>query len=216
MWKIQATKSIQAIRFNLSWDSSDDVTWASPVNTVGNFVADGIDNDWEDDSSSWYSTPKGSLIEREEEGEWIKLDHVEEDVFGNVFVAPLDASAVGGLAGGTTADQVNPFTVGLAVLDADAEGMSKNMLVVGGPCANTVAADLMGNPEVCTEGFEEGKAMLKFFDRNGKDALLVAGYSAEDTMGASRVLADFEDYDMSGDEVEVVVTSLDQISISTV
>jgi hypothetical protein len=197
--------------FNLVWDSTDGFELANPNGILG-----GVDNDNDDDSSSWYYTAKGTLVEIDEDGAWVKVMHPEEDVFANVFVAPLEASAVGGVSGGTTADQVNPFSVGLAVLDADAEGMSKNMLVVGGPCANTVAADLMGNPEECTSGFEEGKAMLKYFTRNGKDALLVAGYSAEDTMGASRVLADYEDYDMSGDEVEVVVTSLDQISISTV
>jgi len=198
-------------RMDLTWDSTDGFELLDPSG-----VGSGVDNDNDDDSSQWYATAKGTLLEVEEDGEWIKIQHPEEDVFGNVFVAPLDASVAGGTSGGATADQVNPFSVGLAVLDADAEGMSKNMLVVGGPCANTIAADLMGNPEDCTEGFEEGKAMLKYFERNGKDALLVAGYSAEDTMGASRVLADFEDYDLSGDEVEVVVTSLDQISISTV
>jgi len=204
--------AFSALRFDLSYDTSD----GFELSVVSGSDFGPEDNDNEDDSSSWYATEKGTLVELDEDNKWLKVQHPEEDVYGNVFVAPLAASAVGGLAGGSTSDQVNPFSVGLAVLDADAEGMSKNMLVIGGPCANTVAAGLMGNPEDCAEGFEEGKAMLKYFDRNGKDALLVAGYSAEDTMGASRVLADFEDYDMSGDEVEVVVTSLDQISISTV
>ena len=204
--------AVSSPRFNLTYDSSDGLE----LSVVSGSDFGPEDNDNDDDSSSWYATEKGTLVEIDEDSKWLKVQHPEEDVFGNVFVAPLSATAFGGVAGGTTSDQVNPFSVGLAVLDADAEGMSKNMLVIGGPCANTVAAGLMGNPEDCTEGFEEGKAMLKFFDRNGKDALLVAGYSAEDTMGASRVLADFEDYDMSGDEVEVVVTSLDQISISTV
>ncbi|MBT4271884.1 S-layer protein, partial [archaeon] len=112
------------------------------------------------------------------------------------------------------ADKVNPFSVGLAVLDSEAGSMSKNMIVVGGPCANTVAAELMGNPENCAEGFEAGKAMLKYFDRSGMAALLVAGDQADDTVGAAYVLADYDSYDLSGDEVEVVVTSLDEITVS--
>ena len=40
-------------------------------------------------------------------------------------------------------------------------------------------------------------------------------YSAQDTLGASYVLADYEDYALSGDEVEVVVASLQDISVTT-
>jgi hypothetical protein len=58
--------------------------------------------------------------------------------------------------------------------------------------------------------------MLKYFDRNTRSALLVAGYSAQDTLGASYVLADHEDYDLDGDEVEVVVASLSDITVNTV
>ena len=110
---------------------------------------------------------------------WLELSHPEEDVYANVFVAPLSAKVTaGGESGTITADKVNPFTVGLAVLDTDAGSLTKNMIVVGGPCVNTVAASLMGNPASCAEGFEEGKAMIKSYDRSGKSALLVAGYGA--------------------------------------
>jgi hypothetical protein len=146
----------------------------------------------------------------------VTIVYPEEEAYANVFVTPFTATAVGGGAGGVTADKVNPFSVGLAVLDEDAASMSKHMVVVGGPCVNTVAASLMGNPASCAEGFEEGKAMLKYFNRNGRAALLVAGYSAQDTLGASYVLADYEDYALSGNEVEVVVASLSDISVSTV
>ena len=89
-----------------------------------------------------------------------------------------------------------------------------NAVVVGGPCANAVAAELLGNPEVCTEGFEAGKAMIRAFEHsNGRVAILVAGLSALDTRRAAKVLAQFGDYDLSGDEVVVSGTTLSDISV---
>lgn len=110
---------------------------------------------------------------------------------------------------------VNPIAVGLAVLDTNAPAIgTDNLIVVGGPCANTVAFELMGQPENCAEGFEPGKAVIKLFaDQN---ALLVAGYEAQETLGACYVLADYEDYDLSGTEAEVVVADLNTITVNPV
>jgi hypothetical protein len=117
--------------------------------------------------------------------------------------------------GAITTTTVNPIAVGLAVLDTEAPAIgSKNMIVVGGPCINTVAAALMGNQADCTAGFEAGKAIIKMFA--DKNALLVAGYSAQDTLGACRVLAKYEMYDLSGTEVEVIAADLSALSVNTV
>jgi hypothetical protein len=116
---------------------------------------------------------------------------------------------------GNTIDVVNPIAVGLAILDRDAQGMigKENLIVVGGPCANTIAAALLDNPANCGEGFEPGKAMIKAWDKTGTVAILVAGYEAQDTLGASRVLAAYKDYSLSGSEVEVVVADLNSIQV---
>jgi S-layer protein (TIGR01564 family) len=101
------------------------------------------------------------------------------------------------------------------VLDKDAPAVgSENLIVVGGPCANTVAAALLDNPTQCTEGFEAGKAVIRAWDNGDKVAILVAGYTAQDTQGASKVLASYKDYSLSGSEVEVVVADLNSISIN--
>ena len=130
---------------------------------------------------------------------------------GSVEVKESTATS-GGTIETTT---VTPIAIGLAVLDTDAPAIgTENMIVVGGPCANTVAAELMGNPENCAEGFEPGKAIIKLFpDQN---ALLVAGYEAQETLGACYVLADHEDYDLSGTEVEVVVADLSDLVVNPI
>lgn len=202
------------ISLNLTYDTTDERIEITAIKDDGSAFT-WEDNDEADDDTKWAITSKGSLLEYDDEDKlWLNIQVPEADVYGNVFVLPLGAEVTSGGSGSVSADKVNPFSVGLAVLDEDAESMSKNMIIVGGPCANTIAAEVMGNPENCAEGFEAGKGMLKFFDRSGKAALLVAGFSADDTVGSAYVLADYNAYDMSGDEVEVVVTSLSEITVN--
>ena len=54
--------------------------------------------------------------------------------------------------------QINPAAVGIGVLDSDVTLGRGNLIVVGGPCVNTIAAELMDNPTDCAEGFTPGKA----------------------------------------------------------
>ncbi len=114
----------------------------------------------------------------------------------------------------TTSEKVNPIAVGIAITDADAPAIgTANMIVVGGPCVNTVAAELLGNPTVCTEGFTAGEAMIRSFERDGKVALLVAGYDGLATQGVSRALAQYAKYALAGEQVTLVVTDLEHIEV---
>ncbi|MFC2136294.1 hypothetical protein ACFLTH_16885 [Bacteroidota bacterium] len=155
-------------------------------------------------------------VQEADESTELELWFPPEDVDYAVYV--LGSGAVVSTTSGSddsTAYNVNPIGVGIGVLDTAAPALgSTPMIVVGGPCANTVAAELMGNPANCVEGFEEGKAVIKYYADD--NAILVAGFSATDTQGASRVLADYADWDLSGSEVEVVVPSLSSISVNPV
>ena len=120
-------------------------------------------------------------------------------------------------AGTQTFYETAPIEVGSAKLASEAGDVkAMNAIVVGGPCANTAAAALMGNPADCAAGFEEGKAMLKLFENNGNVAILVAGYSAMDTRRAARVLANADTYKgkLVGKEVVVAGTSFTDITVS--
>ena len=105
---------------------------------------------------------------------------------------------------------IPPADVG--VLDREVMNMIGNvpMLVVGGPNANTVAANLLGVQQFSEEiadMFEPNKAMIKLFE--DKNAILVAGYEGKDTRAASLALADFEanKAKFAGNkEVEVIVS----------
>lgn len=143
----------------------------------------------------------------------------EEQVLGQVFVTMGKVAASESGSSGS-ADKVNPIALGLGVLDKDIELLGlvgkENLIVVGGPCANTVAMTLMGSTaDNCAEGFEAGKAVIQAWDKGTTVAILVAGYSAQDTQGASRVLASYKDYadKLKGDQVEVVVADLNSIQV---
>jgi len=61
-----------------------------------------------------------------------------------------------------------------------------NAIVVGGPCANSHAARLYGNPVPCWEAIPLGVGVIRSVEHpNGKRALIIAGREALDTRRAS-------------------------------
>lgn len=115
---------------------------------------------------------------------------------------------------GATSQSINWVGLGLGALDSDASADSGNLIVVGGPCANSVAAELMGSTsDNCAEGFSEGQAKIKLYDTGDNMALLVAGYSATDTRAASQAVANYASEDFSGDELAVTVLSATDYSL---
>ncbi len=138
----------------------------------------------------------------------------------NVFVTSGATTASEATVGGEnqiTYYETTPIEVGSAKLASEVPNINGvNAIVVGGPCANSAAATLMGSPSDCAAGFEEGKAMIKLFENGDNVAVLVAGYSAMDTRRAARVLANYETYKakLVGKEVVVAGTSFTDITVS--
>ena len=115
----------------------------------------------------------------------------------------------------TLSGDLTPVTIVDATkLDSEvADASAQNLIVVGGPCVNSVAATLLGNPSDCTEGFTPGKARVKLFTQaNGNMALLVAGYSGADTRLAGKVIA-HRWAELTGTEVEVEGTTYSDATI---
>ncbi|MFT4309767.1 MAG: S-layer protein [Candidatus Woesearchaeota archaeon] len=150
----------------------------------------------------------------------VDLYYPRSQMFFNVFLAPAGAEvSEGGAEGDIISERVNRIAVGSAVLDSQAVNMigQENLIVIGGPCVNQVAMRLMGTPEACTEGFEPGKAWIKYFEHAGdKVSLMVAGYEARDTTLAGQVLANYDRYraQLQGKEVVVSGGSLSQVQIT--
>lgn len=122
------------------------------------------------------------------------------------------ATTTSSTAGG---DLTRVTVVDATKLDSEiASASAQNLIVVGGPCVNTVAAELLGNPADCTEGFTPGKARVKLFEHaNGNMAMLVAGYSGADTRLAGKVIS-HRWSELSGAEVEVEGTTYSDATIA--
>jgi len=147
-----------------------------------------------------------------DESDDLIISYPDEQVEAMVYVTGGEVKKTTSTSTGGPS-RVNRIAVGSAVLDTDVTYDQDNMIVVGGPCVNVIAAQMLKNPADCTEGFEQGHAWLKLVDTGAHTALLVAGYGAQDTQGASRVLAEYADYDLSGMEADVVVESLTNIMV---
>ncbi|MDD5087045.1 MAG: hypothetical protein PHV16_04805 [Candidatus Nanoarchaeia archaeon] len=104
----------------------------------------------------------------------------------------------------------------LIVLDTQIKSVKENnAIVVGGPCVNMAAAELMGFPVNCDDGFYPGKAKIKLFQglsgQKNNTALLVAGYSAMDTKLACGVLSRYKEYKLEGKDIETSGSILNDI-----
>lgn len=139
-----------------------------------------------------------------------------EQVEALVYVVGGSVQTSSHTVGGGTAELVNPLGVGLAVLDVDVSLDSDNLIVVGGPCVNNIAADLMQSGSDCAEGFEDGMAIINTYDTDNHYAVLVAGGVARDTVRAAQVLAEAAlgpVDNLEGTEVEIIFAGANDVTI---
>ncbi len=213
---------------NGTFDNVADVattTLSSGLGQVGDSAVkyEGYTYLWADDGTSLgqygmkalYDKKSTTSTDQDEATVWVPKTATR----ANVFVTSGDTtkSETKVAEGQLTYYETTPIEVGAAKLASEVSNVkAQNAIVVGGPCANDAAAELMGNPADCTAGFVEGKGMIKLFENGDNVAVLVAGYSAMDTRRAARVLANFDSYKgkLMGKEVEVAGTSLTQITVS--
>jgi len=108
--------------------------------------------------------------------------------YANAYVTAPSANVT---AGSGPATNVGVMTV----YDNEVSSVSsKNLIVIGGSCVNSVAAELLGGA-LCGDAFtaktgiKSGEALIESFTRGTKTALLVSGYNAEDTTKAVTYLS---------------------------
>ena len=126
----------------------------------------------------------------------VTITYAGEESYANVYVAAEGTVVTPGTgtSGTSVAGKIDVSATKLASEISDVK--AQNLILVGGPCANRVAAEVMGNPTDCVAGFKAGKGLIQLFSDTGagKVALLVAGMNAEDTRAASMVLAEYDKY----------------------
>ncbi len=124
------------------------------------------------------------------------------------LAAPIDNIAVTGIAMSLQTQIEGKVAVDAIVFDRDIEDVSaQNLIVVGGPCVNTVAHELLNTGKDCSEGFQDGVGNIQLIPTGkGNYALIVAGKWGEDTRVAGIAVAKYYDYKLTGYEKKVSAT----------
>ena len=183
--------------WTLDWDKDDDPVTADLSITGSNIGT--RDYDFMTDYGVIVYEPKSRL---EDDYGYLEFSFPTEGLTYDLVVSASESSTTGG---STTTKEIVPIT-NVAVLDTETEVGQTNLIVVGGPCANSIAYALMGN-DVCNEGFSEGKGLIKMWETGDYMAIMVAGWEAGDTLIAVDVIVNYADYaeDFAGNaEVEVL------------
>ena len=149
----------------------------------------------------------------------------DQQISANVFVLGEGAStsSAGGATGGTVKAAV-PIKTAVGKLDSEVgqtDRSTKNVIAVGGPCANSLTRELLGATAAsCLADFEgmgytAGQAMIKLVNNafgTGTSALIVAGRDAQDTRNAAKVLQAYDDYALTGTTVKVAGATVTSVA----
>lgn len=197
-----------------------------PNANVSNLADDAtMDNDEVKDEDRGMTKYGLLLIQKEEKGGTTNSEltvKVPKAQRAPLVYVELEGATTSVTEGGSEMVRVTvPVTATLLPSEVTKVG-SQNLIAVGGPCANSVTAEVMYTkqgktaPADCTEGFTPGEAVISLYDVDGKVAMVVAGYSGSDTRRAGKVLADVSKYSLSGKQVTVTGTTFKDISVSKV
>ena len=83
----------------------------------------------------------------------------------------------------------------------------KNLILVGGPCANSIVEYFKEFPKCKDWPLREGEAMIKYGKNGQNTALLIAGTTKEDTERAARFFDSLDIYGLKGDYIKLVFES---------
>ena len=177
--KRASTAGFSGLGTNADSAEAGELTWESTGTTLEKAIGT-KDEDHRTRYGIIIEDPKSNLG-----SDRIRMKIPSDQVFGKIIIAGR-ASTVQGAAGSTLAQALNA---------ADVTDLTKyNAILVGGPCANPLTAQLMGVTDTampgCATGFTAGEAILQLKANGSKWALIVAGYSKEDTQGAAMALTD--------------------------
>jgi hypothetical protein len=146
----------------------------------------------------------------------VEIMYPGEETYADFYIGSKASKVTTSASGESVA--VSKIEVGAAVLDSSlASYTSQNLIVVGGPAINKASAALLGKkyPAYGAEsGIPENAGLIKLVEQaDGTVAMIVAGWEAEDTQRACRVVAESDQYAMSGKEVQVTGTSMTDITV---
>ena len=198
------------------WEEKDDnneynaivVPIENGLNADDGMGVDDLYDTWSNGSSTWEATLKsdsdisksldlwGTIMSEDASDSDQKIatiSYPDEQVYAQLYLGANSAAITAGTAGTSGTTQLGD----VLVKDSEVTSVStKNLVVVGGSCVNSVAAKLVGGAycgSMWTEktGAGSGQFLIQSFGdayTTGKVALLVAGYDVSDTANAGKYL----------------------------
>jgi len=163
-------------------------TMVNGVNGAGNGIEQQSSNVYEYTTSGALATT--ILYDQGPTQETATLTYHGGESYDSILLTSAGATITAGSSTSGSASELGSVTV----YDNEAASVSgKNLIVVGGSCINSIAAELLGGAAcdaafTAKTGINAGEAIIKSFDRSGNVALLVAGYTAADTTKAATYL----------------------------
>ena len=141
----------------------------------------------------------------------VNLEIPNDQVMANVVVQGTSTT----VAGGSTTSVVSEIAPATKLASEVSAATDYQLIVVGGPCANDLAGDLF---DLTCDGwsFESGEAIVKLVANGDNVAMLIAGTTADDTRRAAKAVANYADYALSGTELLVTGTSMEDIEVGAV
>jgi hypothetical protein len=172
-------------------------------------------------------TDYGVLVKEEDEDndpDTLVIEYPLAQLLPQAFLSFEKTVTMQGGAGTLTVERPQRIEIGSAVLASQVSDPSAaNVISVGGSCINSVTAEIMGlTYPACgaDSGLAEGEGIVKLYESGDKVAIVVAGWEAEDTTRATRVLADYKMYQEAGQlvgtEVKVTGTSATEFTVTPV
>ena len=88
---------------------------------------------------------------------------------------------------------------GYSKLASEVDNLEQNLILIGSPCNNDISLEIL-DAETCNEGLEQGEAIIKLVEGDENSYLMVMSGSDKGVREAANVLANYEDYNLNGDE----------------
>ncbi|MBI2101917.1 hypothetical protein HYT53_04890 [Candidatus Woesearchaeota archaeon] len=94
---------------------------------------------------------------------------------------------------------------GASKLASEISSLNQSIISIGSPCHNNVSAQIMGYPQPCDNFAGNGKAVIRLFEYDKYNHIIVAGHTDKATREAVNVLVNYKKYGLDGNEYLVAV-----------
>ena len=157
----------------------------------------------------------------------ITVTYPDDQVYTNIFFLTNDAVVTSAATGAGTVKKTVPISESVSKLDTDITDpatVKKNLVLIGGSCANPLVQKLVDSGKLdakftCTggvpgAGWETGKGYIIYVAdafATGYDAIVIAGTDAIDTRNACAVMQKFDNTDIAAKltgQTKVAVTAV--------